>query len=438
MLLGPPRPISPSSASSKKPPLKVRRYLHFDEPISPRTASKIVSNPLVVEKWQFLPLLQTPIITRKVKRGSAGILKTSAKERPICYAAHFDAALYEHYSRLLSDRYEVLLASSGFSDSVTAFRSGSGKCNIHFASEAFAEISRRDACTAFAFDIQGFFDSLNHALLKAMWCKVLELELLPPDHFHVFRSVTKYAFVDRDGLYKRLGISKHNPRAHSRRRICSITDFRDIVRAEGFIRTHPDTFGIPQGLPISAVLSNIYLFDFDAALSALCRSLDATYFRYCDDILVIAPPNKDAEIESAVVAEVTKALLTIQAAKSSIHRFKAGETVTGKPLQYLGFTFDGQKKLLRNAGITRYYARMRAAVRLADNTRKAADDKSGSETKIRKKKLFIKYTYLGSKTYLSYAFRSSALLHEKAIRRQMKPHWKKVKAEIAKKEDAYP
>lgn len=384
-----------------------------------------------------MPLLQAPVITRKVKRDASGALCTSQKERPICYAAHIDAALYEHYSRLLSVRYEALLVGSGFADSVTAFRGGLGKCNIHFASDAFTEISKRAACTVLTFDIQAFFDSLDHAILKAMWCKVLGVLKLPPDHFHVFRSVTRYAFADRGDVYKRLGISKHNPRANSRRRICSISDLRDIVRAEGFIQKNDAGWGIPQGLPISAVLSNIYLIDFDAAISSHCKSIGATYFRYCDDILIIAPAGKGAEVDHLVGTEVKKALLNIQAAKSSVHEFVAGEKVSGKPLHYLGFTYDGQKTLLRNAGITRYYARMRAAVRLADKSRKAADIETSSKTKIRTKKIFKKYTYLGRKTYLSYAFRSSALLKDDAIKMQMKPHWKKVKAEIAKKEDAY-
>lgn len=437
MLLGMPRPISPSSAPPSDLPLKIRRYLHFDEPIRPQVALKTISDPCAVARWQFLPLLQAPVITRKVKRDSSGTLRTSQKERRICYAAHIDAALYEHYSRLLSIRYEELLVGSGFAESVTAFRSGLGKCNIHFASDAFTEISKRSACTVLAFDIQAFFDSLDHALLKAMWCKVLGVPKLPPDHFQVFRSVTRFAFVDREEIYKRLGISRHNPRANSRQRVCSISDLREIVRVEGFIQKNEHGSGIPQGLPISAVLSNIYLIDFDSAISSLCKGIGATYFRYCDDILIITPAGRGAEVDRLVAAEVEKSLLKLQAAKSSVHEFVTGEKTSGKPLQYLGFTFDGQKTLLRNAGITRYYARMRAAVRLADKTRQSADIKNSSKTKIRIKKIFKKYTYLGRKTYLSYAFRSSALLKDDAIKIQMKPHWKKVKAELAKKEDAY-
>lgn len=431
------RPIFPSSALPPKTSLKTRRYLHFDEPVRPQKVLGVVSNPKLVEKWQFLPLLQAPVITRKVKRDTLGNLCRSNKERPICYASHKDAALYEYYSHLLNVQYENLLSISGFSDSVTAFRVGLGKCNIHFASTAFTEISSRSTCTVLAFDIKGFFDSLDHDLLKRMWCKVLGVDKLPPDHFQVFRSVTKYAYVDRDALYNRLSISKNNPRAHSRRQICSISEFRDVVRAERFIKKNENCYGIPQGLPISAVLSNIYLYDFDDHIESSCKDMGAVYFRYCDDILIIAPSSKSANIKDLVNTEVAKVKLTIQEAKTSIHGFVAGEKVKGKPLQYLGFTFDGKNKLLRNAGITRYYARMRAAVRLADKTRKANDKRLMIKTKIKTKKIFKKFTYLGKKTYLSYAFRSSELMGDNGIKAQVKSHWKKVRMEITKKEDKY-
>ncbi len=435
-----PRPVSPSSATIAHPnsiSLKVRRYLHFDEPIRPEQALKSVRSPRLIGKWQFLPLLRTTVKTRKIKREPSGVLRQSPKERPICYAAHRDAALYQYYSHILSLQYEKLLAISGFSDSVTAFRVGLGKCNIHFAAEAFSEINSRTACTVLALDIQGFFDSLDHQILKDLWSKVLGVERLPLDHFQVFRSITKYAYVERDAIYKRFSISKHNPRAHSRRKICSTFDFRAVVRAEGQIKKNDDCYGIPQGLPISAVLSNIYLLDFDAAVSAACKEMGAAYFRYCDDILIIAPPGERAAIESLVHAQVAKVKLTIQTAKTSIHNFVAGNRVAGKPLQYLGFTFDGKNKLLRNAGITRYYARMRSAVRLADNTRRASDKKTEIKTKIKTKKIFKKYTYLGNKTYLSYAFRSAKLMQDDGIKDQIKAHWGKVKSEISKKEVDY-
>ncbi|MCX7062626.1 MAG: reverse transcriptase/maturase family protein [Gammaproteobacteria bacterium] len=385
-----------------------------------------------------MPVLQTIVETRKVKRLASGELqKAPKKKRQICYAAHRDAALYEHYAHLLSAQYEELLKKSDIAGSILAFRPGLGKCNIHFASEAFTEISKRQACVALAFDIKGFFDSLDHRLLKEMWAKVLGVTELPADHYQVYKSVTRYSSVDRDHLYKRLAISRHNPRASGRRRICSVQDFRNIVRREGLISVNQNKFGIPQGLPISAVLSNIYLLNLDHIIVKICREIGANYYRYCDDILIIAPSDKKAELELVVGASVSTARLELQASKSSVHYFELGAVSDGKPLQYLGFTFDGRKVLLRNSGITRYYSRMRAAVRLAHRTRIAFDKKSGSKTPLRTKKIFTKFTYLGRRSFLSYAFKSAKVTNSSEMKKQVKPHWKKVTGEITKKEQEY-
>lgn len=398
----------------------------------------LVVDPAAVASWQFMPVLQTIVETRKVKRLASGELeKAPTKKRLICYAAHRDAALYEYYAHLLSDRYEEIIKTSDIASSVIAFRPGLGKCNIHFASEAFAEISKRESCVALAFDIKGFFDSLDHRLLKDMWAKVLGVTKLPDDHYQVYKSVTRYSFVDRDLLYNRLAISRHNPRASGRRKICSAEDFRNIVRSEGLISVNRGKFGIPQGLPISAVLSNIYLLNFDNIIVKICRDIGATYYRYCDDVLIITPPDRKAEAEYEVGAAVRTALLELQTSKSSIHYFELGAVCAGKPLQYLGFTFDGRKVLLRNSGITRYYSRMRAAVRLAHRTRIASDRKSSSKTPLRTKKIFTKFTYLGRRSFLSYAFKSAKITNSSEMKKQVKPHWKKVTSEITDKEQGY-
>jgi RNA-directed DNA polymerase len=435
--VGLPQPASPSSAFSPEKALKVRRYLHFDEPISPKKMLKLVADHAVVKRWQFMPVLRVERVTRKVKRKPGGELEKSPKTRPICYASHKDAALYEYYSWILNEKYELLIRDSGLDKSITAFRQGLGKCNIHFASEAFSEISARTECTVLAFDIKSFFDRLDHKLLKAMWCKALGLGKLPDDHFHLFKSVTKYAVVDRQKVYDRLKISKHNPRANGRKNICTTEEFRGVVRNEGFISTHPEAFGIPQGLPISALLSNIYLLNFDAAVFAFCTTINATYFRYCDDILIVAPTEQADGAKAFVEEEVKKSLLEIQVAKTTTHKFKGGELTVGKPLQYLGFTFDGKTVLLRNAGLTRYYSRVRAAVRLADNTRRANDKRKSTKTAIKTTKLNSKFSYLGHRTFLTYAFRASAIIKEGAIKGQVKAHWKKLQAEISKKETTY-
>jgi len=81
----------------------------------------LVVDPAAVASWQFMPVLQTIVETRKVKRLASGELeKAPTKKRLICYAAHRDAALYEYYAHLLSDRYEEIIKTSDIASSVIA------------------------------------------------------------------------------------------------------------------------------------------------------------------------------------------------------------------------------------------------------------------------------------------------------------------------------
>ena len=419
-----------------------RRYLHFDEPLSARDAEALATNPTRVASWAFLPMLNWVIKARKVKRKDDGTLeKKPPKNRPICYAAHKDAAIYAYYGHLLGQRYEAAVIALGISDCVTAFRANSGRCNIDFAMEPFDWIRARGECVALAFDIKGFFDNLDHGVIKAQWAKSLAVERLPDDHFAVFRSLTKYAFVDRAAVFREFGISQNNPRAKGRDRICSPEEFRDRVREKGLIQKNTLPKGIPQGSPMSAVLSNIYMTEFDIAVAQRVHAVGGLYRRYCDDMLCVVPPDQEEAIEAFVKAEVARVKLDIQTDKTKRHhfRFDAGALTADEPLQYLGFLFDGQRTLLRTASVARYYRKMRAAVSLAVQTKRKHDKlrtKHGEGTQpLKRRKLNIRYSYLGRHNFISYAIRAAKKMKEPAIRKQVKRHWKNLNAAVKKAQE---
>jgi len=89
-----------------------RRYMHFDEPVSPRAARAFATNPESVVKWSFFPLLNWVLSADRVKRHQDGNLKPKQKNRPICYAAHKDAAIYSYYGAMLAESYEHSFAPS--------------------------------------------------------------------------------------------------------------------------------------------------------------------------------------------------------------------------------------------------------------------------------------------------------------------------------------
>jgi len=415
-----------------------RRYLHFDEPLPLTACVHLATDPARVASWAFLPFLRWEMATRKVRRDQEGVLVKKEKRRPICYAAHKDAAIYAYYGHVLGRRYEVELARKGLQANVTAFRAGQEKCNIDFAFEVFDWIRRHGECVALTFDVKSFFDRLDHTRLKAQWCRLLGVERLPADHYAVFRSLTRYAAVDRQAVFEEFDISPHKPRANGRKRICTPTEFRERVRGNGLVQRNPEHRGIPQGSPMSAVLSNIYMLDFDAAVEEMTHEAGGLYRRYCDDMLVVIRPEWAGRIEAIVNQRIKDERLEVQADKTKSHHFAGlpGAVSVDQPLQYLGFLFDGSRVLLRTASVARYYRKMRGGVQLAVLTKRKHDRlrrKQGLESEpLKRRKLNRLYSYLGRHNFIAYALRAAKRMDEHGIRRQVKPHWMKLEAEVEK------
>lgn len=416
-----------------------RRYLHFDRTVGQRHATKIVCSPKRVATHAFYPLIKYQVVSTKIKRTDDGSkLAYQEKVRDIAYAAHVDALIYSYYSKLLEERYEDFLKTSGLSQCVLAFRS-LGKSNIEFAASAFGEISRRSECAAVALDVSGFFDNLNHQILKQQWCNLLGVSSLPDDHYNLFKSLTKFSTVDRDKVYQKFGIAPSNPK-HDRHRICSPEEFRSEIRGNGLLTTNKKAFGIPQGTPISAMLSNIYMMEFDAEMNSFAKSVNGIYLRYCDDILFVVPLSEIDNCGRIAGKSISALKLSINGAKTERRAFtrESGVLRSDKPLQYLGFTFDGQQILIRSAAFARYSNHMKRGVRLAKATsrrwNKIRSDRGAEEKGVYRRKLYQKYSYLGRRNFITYGHRAAKIMNSDAIRGQLKPLWGRLQAEIEAEE----
>jgi hypothetical protein len=186
---------------------KLKQYPHFDRNLTIAEAEALANDPKKVAAHKFYPfLLFNESWTRYAHKGEWADKKT----RPLRYAARADAYIFARYRHELAHFFELELAKSGLSNSILAYRkipspSGGGMCNIHFAQMAFEEVISQGDCCVIALDISSFFENLDHAKLKQVWCRLLGVPRLPADHFAVFKAMTRYSVVEKQAVYGRLG-----------------------------------------------------------------------------------------------------------------------------------------------------------------------------------------------------------------------------------------
>ncbi|PQJ61816.1 antiviral reverse transcriptase Drt2 [Photobacterium angustum] len=424
-----------------------RNYLHFDISVSATKATKIATNSFIVATHAFYPFISYNFQLTKLDRDlTTGKLYRKPKPRGVAYSSHIDSHIYAYYAHQLSELYEKKLSLLGLNTSVLAFRKIDGKSNIHFANDAFNDIRKMETCSAIALDFSKFFDTLDHEILKDEWCKLLEVTRLPKDHFNVFKSLTKFTTVDREKVFNTFGISQYNPKANGRNRICSPSEFRTNVRKAGLIEPNPQgNKGIPQGSPISALLSNIYMISFDRDMLNYVNSVGGKYFRYCDDMLFIVPSEYKNTVEALANSKIQALKVNINKDKTEIRNFELthgklcsfDEFGKQKPLQYLGFLFDGHSIYLRSTALARYSEKMKGGVKLAkktmDKENRIRHSKGEQEQdQLYKRKLHKLYSYRGKRNFLSYGYKAAKIMDSKSIKKQLKPLWNRLQDEILK------
>ncbi|MFT3929288.1 MAG: reverse transcriptase/maturase family protein [Spongiibacteraceae bacterium] len=424
---------------------KSRGYPHFDKPVSFNTINKLVSDPLWVKRHAFYPFISYIVTTQKITKDNASgkAIAKPPKRRPISYASHIDSHIYAYYAEILQEKYEQALRARNLQNSVLAFRR-LGKSNIDFANQAFEEVIQRGTCGVVALDVTGFFDNLDHELLKSAWKNILDTAELPDDHYAVFKSITKYSSVMRGELYALLKIPASRI-LYASDGICTAKEFRELVRSAGKINQNREKKGIPQGSPISALLSNIYMLDFDTEIQKTVDDVGGVYFRYCDDILIIVQLPFLKDIEDYVENKIKEWKLEVNVQKTETTTFafdkknKRLALTSKKPMQYLGFTFDGERKLIRSAALAKYSNRMKSGVSLAMQTARKHNTmrvtKGIPQERIYRRGLYEKYSHLGKRNFVTYALKASRAMQSKSIRKQVKPLWARLRKEIYLLED---
>ena len=382
-------------------------YAHFDNRVSlamPTIKSYVLSSEKIA-KHGFYPLIHFKL--KNFKFGK----KSKHKLRELFYCAHLDRCVYQRYSFLINYHYNLWVHEKCIDNVAIAYRDNKDKNNIDFAKNAFEQIKKYGKCFVFVGDFTNFFDKLNHKYLKEMLCKVLKTDFLAEDYYAVFKNITRFSYIDWEDILKAAGENIQTRgirrKMNSQEIILSKSQFRN---AKQYIKKHTDPFGIPQGSPISAVLSNVYMIEFDQYINEYVLSNNGIFMRYSDDFIIILPYEHESEINAHTefifdYFDSLDGLVELQKEKTAqyifdknqIYEFPSGKT---SQIDYLGFIYDGKIIRMRPKAITKYYYRMR---------RKAHTiGKSGWISKygrhITAKELYDIYSYGGERqTFIDYA-----------------------------------
>ena len=481
---------------------------YFNFPKEKKRLYNLLSDPTMerMKNHDFIPLVK---ILKKTPRykwqedkalSKGGKYELETKIRPISFASHFDTYIYGFYSFALNKSYQDYIHKKGFQEVVLAYRSDlNGKCNIQFAKEAFDQVRsayiENGECSVIALDIKGYFDYIDHTILKKMWCKIIEEDDLPLDQYKVFRSLTKYSYVNYASFLKHFNVNlkklekeqlkKYPDKKKVPKGYQSLLDLipndingssfhnkMELLRKRKLVTINRNKDrslsknGIPQGSAMSALLSNIYLAEFDREIFEKGQKEGFVYRRYCDDLLVICKSDRVNHLKDYLMDLINREYkLTIQNKKTEVVDFKlslnsqmrsykrafdeATETFVSLPnedknfknLQYLGFEFNGKSIYIRPGSLSRYFRKVKARVVKAVSM--AYSENSKSDT-IFKQQIYSRYSHLGKRNFLSYANNASKKYYTNSagvrkegmdspsIRRQIAAHMRILKQEIEK------
>ena len=235
------------------------------------------------------------------------IPKPNGKKRPLGIPAVKDRVIQQSLACALADIYEP-----HFSDCSYGFRKGRSQ---HDAMNKVLEYLNDGYEWVIDLDIEKYFDTVNHDKLVS----ILRERVKDDITLHLIRSILKSGIME-DGLVS------------------------------------PSEEGVPQGSPVSCVLSNIYLDKFDKELEA--RGL--RFVRFADDVNIFVKSEMSAERVMKSISSwlERKLFLKVSATKTKV--------VRPKDSNFLGFTFvkskDGWKCKPMDDRKKRLYSKCRAVL----------------------------------------------------------------------------
>lgn len=436
---------------------KLKKYPHIGLPITIKDynwVKEYVENTEKIRVHSFLPLIHKSIVKRKFRADNSKLernpkgkrirIKGKPKVRDIFFASHLDSLIFSKYNEILANDYEEHIKAKDFNECIVAYRkipishdSEKNKCNIDFAKTTFEFIQKNKdkKLTVIVADITSFFDNLDHKILKKQWTKVLKETTLPNDHYNVFKALTNIKYIEGEQLFesydKTMLVQSGIPNSFyykviTRKAIKSSQYFKEknaVAYCEkdeffknnlNLIISKNNVLGIPQGSPISATLANIYMLDFDQVIFDKVSSINGFYQRYSDDLIIICEQVHEDDIIKLIREKIEKQVkLIIEPTKTKVFRFEEfekrfrgfeiNETTKvynyNKQLEYLGFSFDGQRVLIKSAGFSKFYRSMKSSFK--KSTSLALHSKNPDKS-LFKSKLYKRFSHRGAKRKMIY------------------------------------
>lgn len=430
----------------------IKLYSHFDaKTIKIKPILSEITNPDFIATHSFMPFIHTQLIFNKYSKKGR-----KEKIRDLYYSSHYDRCIYQYYAYLLNEAYNKKAEDYGINNIAIAYRNNLGKSNIHFAKEAFDFIKQTTNCLIIVGDFEKFFDTLEPKYLKSRICSTLGSQNLPIDYYKIFKSLTFFSYVDLADLlsYYKLEDTPKNRAILNHKKI--IMPIQVLRKNKGsLIKTNDKGFGIPQGSALSAVLSNIYMLEFDKIVKDYMDSINGLYLRYSDDSIFIIPlyekPNNETiKSHHSKIRSFIKSIpnLVLQNEKTKIYTYSNGELLNQDSvisenknskniIDYLGFSFDGKHISVRDKTTSKYYYR---AYKKADSIAKR-NGTSSKGNKISCKNLYKTYTIRGSKVtknnkgnFISYIKRCKKVFGDnERVHLLLNTHLGKLKKRINKK-----
>lgn len=350
-----------------------RKYAHFDLRTDLSKCKNYITDTKKIRRHGFYPFIRYNLEYHKYDK----INGKKCKSRTICYAAHIDSCIYQYYSFLINQKYNLRLKKDRIYEVPIAYRTDLHTDTITEFYKMYHFINEHPSCYVMIGDFTSFFDRINHQYLKERLCDLLQVNKLSSDYYTVFKRITNYDYWDLDDLYSLNNLNPTNRKDkiafNSKQRVLSKKAYK---KYRSHIKHHYGNEGIPQGSSISACLANVYMLEIDKTINDFVVRCGGVYRRYSDDFIIILPMDMSSvdDIEAIIKrfeSFKTRKILELQPAKTQIykvqnhtvknigHLFTPKLNEKHKTINFIGFTFDGNKVIIRDKTTTKYYYRMR-------------------------------------------------------------------------------